>query len=70
MGDLKLQYRLTSIPLIKQGILDGRNKPDVEQQLIIRALFPFKIHNLIAVKIWEAEVRRLRNEFYKHKKFL
>lgn len=70
MTDLKLQYKLESIPIIKEAILEGKNKSDYDQQLLIRSKFPFKVHNLIAVKIWESEVKRLRNEFYKHKKFI
>lgn len=70
MNDLKLQYKLQSIPIIKEKILEGKNLDDMAQQLLIRSAFPFKVSNLVAVKVWEAEVRRLRNEFYKHRKFL
>lgn len=68
--DLKLTYRIASIPIIKQAILDNKNKSDIEQQLAIRALYPYHISNQVANVIWEAEVVRLRNEFYKHRKFL
>ena len=70
MTALQLQYRHESIPLIKQAILDSKNLLDYEQQLAIRAVYPFKVHNLVALKIWNTEVVRLRNEFYKHRKFL
>lgn len=70
LSNIQLQYRNESIPLIKQAILDSKNLPDYEQQLAIRSKFPFKVHNLIAVKVWETEVRRLRLEFYKNRKFL
>lgn len=68
--DLKLTYRLASIVIIKQAILDNKNKSDIEQQLAIRALYPYHVSNLVAIKVWEAEVVRLRNEFYKYKKFI
>lgn len=70
MTALQLQYRHESIPLIKQAILDSKNMNDYEQQVTIRKAFPFKVHNLVAIKVWNTEVTRLRNEFYKHRKFL
>lgn len=70
MTDSKLHYQLESIKIIKQIIIDTKNKSDIEQQLSIRGGYPWHLSNLVAIKIYEAETRRLRNEFYKHKKFL
>lgn len=65
------EMRVTAITIIKKVIIDTINKPDYDVICSIDDKIPLYFKRLApAMKIWRQETSRLRNEFYKNRKFV
>lgn len=70
MTPLQTQYLFEARPIIKAIIVEYANNPDnTAVAFAIRKSFPWSVSNLVAVKVWEAEVVKLRLHFYKYRNF-